>query len=414
MQDYPVFIMGSERSGTSTLAHFFSQKLGYYGKSEGQIFNLLYKLLEKTREHYISNGFSLNIDPTKKSSLDFYTTTAEGVSYERLNKSISILFRDLIKQSHKGMWFDKTPGPDFIKCAPILYSIYPNAKFIFLIRDPVSAVESIQRKFSEGFQAACERWSDSAIAWLQVRKDLPKNSYIEIQTHELSSNSSLCLRKILSLLNNHPKIETKNNLTDTTFEVIEQTSTESLSFVKNIHHTAWSVANKEYFIKKCLAIADQFEIYKVASHNLTSPRKILPPPYGQKNVIVIKGHYGDVFPQLHDGEMQIFLHPSNGLPDTSISYLDLDFLEDRLLKTKVTVLPGRSDPILFMVKIIDETTNVIMNSISRECAAGESSDIIIKIAKTSNKCRVELSVRSTTGSIIDAWALFKCTEISTS
>ena len=42
--DYPVFVMGAERSGTSTVANFLKTKLGYSGNSEGHIFNLLGKI----------------------------------------------------------------------------------------------------------------------------------------------------------------------------------------------------------------------------------------------------------------------------------------------------------------------------------------------------------------------------------
>lgn len=99
--DYPVFVMGAERSGTSTIAAFLNSKLGYAGNSEGHIFNLLSKILKEIRNHFSLNGFSILEKPKQDSGNKDERTTAQAISQSIIISETITLWGKLVRNQMK-------------------------------------------------------------------------------------------------------------------------------------------------------------------------------------------------------------------------------------------------------------------------------------------------------------------------
>jgi Sulfotransferase family len=404
--DYPVFVMGAERSGTSTIAAFLHDKLGYAGNSEGHVFNLLQKILFIVNKHFIDSGFHVDTAKIHPDCKQYDITTAELISQKSIESALHSLWATLISNQLTGLWFDKTPGPDFIKCASKLYQMYPNARFIFLIRDPVSSVESSMRKFGSTFEEACNRWSECAEAWLQTKGGLPEECFIELKTHELSSKTADCLDRMANLLTGHPFLISSLEMQRMQLTSIERTSTTDISRTKSLESSGWTLEQKQIFLKKCSCFAEIFGFSEDREYDGGSTAAIhFPPPYGQRNVEITHGDKGGVWPQLHDGKICIFMHPSIGEPLTSIFYHNLDVPTGGEISAIAHLLREAADSVAFEIQILESANSMVLHSTTCVCAPGESKEIRLHIPLAVRTATIIISTRSLSTSVNKAWAL---------
>jgi len=79
----------------------------------------------------------------------------------------------------------------------VINKAFPNAKFIFVERDPVDVVASYLNSgiYSSPSDAA-ERWLKSCLAWERFRKLKCSDDLIEVKYEDLVSNSSKCIENI--------------------------------------------------------------------------------------------------------------------------------------------------------------------------------------------------------------------------
>ena len=401
--------MGTERSGTSTIAAFLNSKLGYAGNREGHIFNLLSKILKEIRNHYTSNGFSILEKPKQDSGNKGDTTTAEAISQSIIISETITLWGKLVQNQMTGLWFDKTPGPEFINCIPALAAIYKNGRFLYLVRDPVAAIESNMRKFGSSFESACDRWRDCAEAWIQNKSQLPEKNVLEIKTHELSEKPEQCLKSIVSLLSGHPLDLNKSNLSEMKFEVHERTSHENLSRPLSIESVDWSPDQQKYFNKNCKALAKYFGfIYD--RDNSSNASVVLGLPVGQKNVDIIIGKFGIISPQLYESEMCIFMHPSLGGVQTEIIWKELAISWPVKISCKVLLHPQAKHPLTFAMKASPFTEGEGTEWIV--CNPGESKEIFLQGSFIGCNNQLSVSVFSQTGSVECAWSYISCPVIA--
>ena len=409
IDDYPVFVMGAERSGTSTIAAFLNSKLGYAGNSEGHIFNLLSKILKEIRNHFSLNGFSILEKPKQDSGNKDERTTAQSISQSIIISETITLWGKLVRNQMKGLWVDKTPGPEFINCTPYLTAMYKNAKFLFLVRDPVAAIESNMRKFGSSFESACDRWRDCAEAWIQNKSILPEKHFLEIKTHELSEKPEQCLKSIVSLLSSHPLDLNKSNLSGMKFEVYERTSHNDLSRELSIESVDWSPDQQEYFNKNCKALAKYFGFVNNRDDSLNASI-VLGLPVGQKNVEIIIGDEGIIAPQLYESELCIFMHPSLGDVETKITYKDVKVSGPVRISFNAYLHRQAGAPVIFVIKALpfkdgDGTEEVI-------CNPGDRKEVVLQGSFIGPNNQLSVSVRSQGDSVECAWAYISCPVIS--
>jgi len=177
---FPVFVLGSPRSGTSAVAQSLISATSYAGYNEGQVLDLLTPLLQALRRFYEFKSDAIPVT-------DRATMMVARIPEEHFASGISALFADVVRPLFpSGRWCDKTPTADMILAAPSLLRIWPNAKFIFLKRRALENLLSRIRKFrGASFEIQCADWAACMDAWRAVRGTLAGRA-LELDHHFLA------------------------------------------------------------------------------------------------------------------------------------------------------------------------------------------------------------------------------------
>ena len=195
---FPVFVLGAPRSGTSAVAQALMAATPYSGRYEGQILDLLAPLLNEVRRFYESKAEEL-AHPERGSMI-------QAIPREYFDKGIKALFaevlRPLTRSSH---WCDKTPSPDMIWGAPHMLRMWPNAKFIFVRRRGLENLRSRLRKFPTlSFEEQCQYWTACMEAWRAVRTELLGRA-LEVDQYFIARHPARAAQAIGALLSLLPK-----------------------------------------------------------------------------------------------------------------------------------------------------------------------------------------------------------------
>jgi Sulfotransferase family len=190
---FPVFVLGAPRSGTSAVAQALMAVTPYTGYSEGQVLDLVSPLLHTLARFYeTKSGFA---------AADRDTMMIKKFPEAYFENAICTLFADAMRELYPSRhWCDKTPTPDMIWAAPQLLRIWPNAKFIFLKRRALENVSSRIRKFrSTPFEDQCLGWTAAMEAWRAVRGGLGGRA-VELDQHFLAHHPNRSAEAIGNLL----------------------------------------------------------------------------------------------------------------------------------------------------------------------------------------------------------------------
>lgn len=409
--DFPVFVLGSERSGTSTLAYLMESKFGYKGYSEGHLFSLLQQLNTLVTKHFGQRGFSVSDEVALPATTDWSgTTTAQVIGIGAIKKGLEELFLTQSRKVLSGRWFDKTPGPETIAAAPQLLRLYPNALFIFVIRDPIANIESRMRKFDATFETCCESWAACALSWLQTKQYLPEGSYLELKTHEMETDPQGTFETIQNFLAAKHLLppEIANQPAPAKLPQLQRTSSGNLGTLQTLEDVSWSEEKKAYFTRTCGPLAEEYGFNKRNEDASNCCDITLPPPYGQKNVTVKHGEWGGVWPQIHHDRVWIYMHPSASGETTRVEYSDVDLSGVSSITSAIEVLSKNASPIRLNVAITKEDTGDLVKKSEVICQPGEGQTHEVEVPLGLEKCRITLSTESTTGSAHEAWTVVKC------
>jgi hypothetical protein len=189
---HPVFILGATRSGTSALAQAVTQNTRYVGPAEGHVLDLIWALTATVDRFYQERA--------PERSMERRTLIAE-IPASFFTDGLKHLFVELARAKFpSGYWLDKTLRPEMIRAAPLLRDIWPDAKFIFLRRDPIDNIVSGRRKFPDrSFASLCHNWADSVRAWNVVRDQIAPNG-IEVDQATLATSPGDMVRGLSDLI----------------------------------------------------------------------------------------------------------------------------------------------------------------------------------------------------------------------
>jgi hypothetical protein len=158
-----LFVMGSPRSGTSQLGSTLTNVLGL---------------------PWLGEGHAAPLFAGAADALSGDTRAENGLIRHMAREN----YRDIAVQAARRAYFfmhgsasfvDKTPGVPMISAAPFLLECFPDARFIFLRRNPVANISSRLVKFGGGFEQHCRDWAAAMNEWLRVRVLLPH--FAEVQ-----------------------------------------------------------------------------------------------------------------------------------------------------------------------------------------------------------------------------------------
>jgi hypothetical protein len=203
----PIFILGMARSGTTLIRSILNSHPNIAIPRETSFFYLLDEFLKKTRKNSISdynkNEFwkwysnkrrfkYLDLDPSAvKRDIDF---SRDQGYFKNVFQSV---MDNHMKNKGKIRWAEKTPGHELYLNK--IFEFYPDAKIIFMIRDPRAVYASL-KKVPWGVQfvsVAIKRWNSS----LKILKTYKNDKrIIGIRYEDLVSDSERIVKSICNFL----------------------------------------------------------------------------------------------------------------------------------------------------------------------------------------------------------------------
>jgi hypothetical protein len=189
---YPVFVLGSVRTGTSALGTAIASGTRYVGFGEGHFFDLMYHL-----QHCVETFYA-----EKQENLQFNTVMIRHVPQDFYEDLLHSTFRSVARQVFPSpYWIDKTPNRYMIELAPTLRRVWPMAKFIFMKRRGIENLLSRLHHFPDSisFATHCSDWATSMEAWNTTRPALGASA-IEIDQREMLHQPSIVARRVGNFL----------------------------------------------------------------------------------------------------------------------------------------------------------------------------------------------------------------------
>jgi|GEM_PF-4296780 len=216
----PFFIVGCGRSGNTVLRRvicdnynvaippenpfiykmvrsvFFAK---HDQKAETGIGYLKSKLLEP-RYRVLPDGTQYSIDKYSEFSLDFDSVISkinESGSCDAATIFSSIYIENAVKQNRKA-WGDKTPVMIFN--FPIIRKMFPSARFVFIVRNPVDCAYSYYSRMNVDVEKTAARWLVSS-RLARVIERASADSIMTIKYEDLVSNNDQVMSLLAAFLN---------------------------------------------------------------------------------------------------------------------------------------------------------------------------------------------------------------------
>lgn len=237
---FPLFILGAPRSGTSAIGDSIRATTRYAGFNEGHFFNLFGRMLSVTKEYYRELSAATSNKATLISTLPM----------EYMNARLQDLFIDIARQRFASpYWLDKTPSNEMISLAHRLLSLWPNGKFIFMKRRAIENIASRQRKFPGiRFEDHCEGWRDSMYLWAAHRSRFAGKA-IEIDQHTMAMYPVAVAAMVADLLGlSVPERDSLSHMLSQTR--VEQTSADFRGTL-TLETVGWSAREQMVFQRIC-------------------------------------------------------------------------------------------------------------------------------------------------------------------
>ncbi len=239
MSLYPVFIVGSPRSGTSILVGSLL-RAGYFGFNEGNFLPVIREIQRVVDRHFQIFGRANN--KVLASCVD------QAALKTRLEDVVLAAAADL---NTKTPWVDKTGNPEMIELIPVLLRTWPQARFIFAKRRALENITSRLLKFPNlNFEYHCQDWARNMAAWRRIKEQLPGLAAIEVDQRDISIAPAMVAEHIARLLQMTPQ-QGAVLLQTFTGERPQQTAPGTADRVLSLDELPWDAAQREVFHRVC-------------------------------------------------------------------------------------------------------------------------------------------------------------------
>lgn len=219
----PVFIVGYPRSGTTLLQSLLATQ-NLLTLPETHFFTLVRNCLKVEKGRITLASLEIALEKIRE-KIRLSKNAEEHLKKLAQDKKLSpkILFEAIVvdnlidkvddyKNLSENYWIEKTP--DHVLKLDVIHNFYPNAKYIFVLRDPEQAILSRRKNFinesSLRIEVHAKRWMDSLNAIEQFESLHPK-SVTFVKLEELVENKEQVVADLCSFIGiNFDKQKLKN------------------------------------------------------------------------------------------------------------------------------------------------------------------------------------------------------------
>ena len=239
MQRFPVFVVGSPRSGTSVITSAL-MGAGYRGYNEGNFLSLLAGLEKLVDAHFKAFG---STNPRALTS---------AIDPSEVKRGLFKVIHDQVADKYGGQpWLDKSGTEEMIASIPILLALWPEACFIFAKRRALENIVSRIRKFPhKPFEQHCISWTRTMAAWGKMREQFPDLAAIELDQRELADMPEMAAQRIAGLLDLPAEAQARIEATFTKGRP-QETETGSASRILALRTVGWTQEEQDIFRLRC-------------------------------------------------------------------------------------------------------------------------------------------------------------------
>ena len=241
---YPLFVIGSPRSGTSILVDALLSA-GYWGFREGMLLQMIYHV-----DQMIDRQFSV---------FKGEQNLISAVDKDKLKADLFQVFKDTAEANNKlAPWFDKTGNPDMILAVPVIAKLWPNSAFVFAKRRGIENVLSRMKKFPRhNFEYHCTDWAKNMATWREVRTKIDPFRYIEIDQFDIIQQPEYIATRLREFLRLPPE---RQRIILTTFQMNrpQQTAEGTAARVYSLDAAVFSDDQRAIFLKNCKIEMDAY------------------------------------------------------------------------------------------------------------------------------------------------------------
>lgn len=198
----PIFIVGCPRSGTHLLRNMLRSHPNLSFTGESHFIPKFYKAFgdpksQKEAERLASRILNLQWIQPWNLSLD-PASFAHDRSYTQVVRRI---FEAWVQKENKSRWGDKTP--QYVTEMPVLLELFPDCKFIHIIRDGRDvALSWLALSFGpRNIFTAARQWQYFVSTGQRVGRSLPAETYFEIRYEKLLAQPGAVMDSICSFIN---------------------------------------------------------------------------------------------------------------------------------------------------------------------------------------------------------------------
>ena len=205
MPGCPVFLLGFPRSGTTLLRLFLDAHSQLAIPFESFVLIEFWHRLPEYPLDTAAGRTRLVDDLLSAKGIRSWNprVTKDNVDLDRcttFDATIEQIFGAYARLCGKCRWGDKTPS--YTRDFHILHELFPNARFVHLLRDGRDAALSLVRQpwGPSDFVSALSQWNE-VVAWSRkMGRCLPATSYMEIRYEDLVRQPEPALRRITDFL----------------------------------------------------------------------------------------------------------------------------------------------------------------------------------------------------------------------
>lgn len=203
----PFFVVGASRSGTTLLRLFLtSHSMVHIPRETWFLIDLMSRLPHDRplNQDEVHTAKSLVLNhvrwPDWEMSDEALHQAFDAQPAPRLRDLVESLYDLELRRSGKSVWGDKTP--DYLTQIESLSKLFPDSRFIHLIRDARDTSRSLLNRKWHGrhlFRAACY-WARSVGAGIDQGQRLPPDRYFEVHYEDLVLHPEDTIRTICEFL----------------------------------------------------------------------------------------------------------------------------------------------------------------------------------------------------------------------